>query len=141
MALEDKAVPTDFTPAAAITAAIQARIQDGKLPCAAAFAIAAEHEVAPRTVGQTADVLNIHLTSCQLGLFGYPGHAKGWSKVAEAPVPDGLEAALRAAAGGGPLACGQLWALAAELGVSRLQIGYVADQLEIKITPCQLGAF
>lgn len=141
MALEDKPRPTDFTLDAALADAIRERLTDEKLPCAAAMNIAQAHGVTPLAVGQTADALQIHLTRCQLGLYGYPGHAKGWDKVATQPIPVGLEDALREAAAGGPLACAQLWALAAERGVSRLQIGYVADRLGIKIGPCQLGAF
>ncbi len=142
MALADKQLPVDFVVDAALADAIRARLVDEHLPCPAAFVIAAEHEIAPLTVGQTADALGIHLTRCQLGLYGYPGHAKGWDTVADKPSPEGLEAALQAAAEAtGKLACVQLWELAAKHHISRLQIGYVADKLGIKIGPCQLGAF
>ena len=43
----------------------------GELPCALAFDIAGKNNVAPKEVGVALDVLNIRLTKCQLGLFGY----------------------------------------------------------------------
>lgn len=141
MALPDKALPENFVIAAEIASAIQAALAEGVLPCAAAFRIAAKQQVAPLTVGQTADALGVHLSACQLGLFGYLGHVKGWECVAATPLAEGIAAVLQAAAESGQLACAQLWELAAQFGVARLQIGFAADRLGIKIGPCQLGAF
>lgn len=142
MALEEKTLPGDVIVAAELEEAIRAALVNDVVPCVAAFRIAAERQLAPLAVGQAADALGIHLGTCQLGLFGYPGHAKGWSKVAEQPVPEDLEAALLEAAGVlQQLACIQLWDLAERFGIPRLQIGFVTDKLGIKIRPCQLGAF
>jgi len=48
---------------------IQASLVSGRLPCAVAFKIARKLKVAPRQVGDTANRLNIKITSCQLGCF------------------------------------------------------------------------
>ncbi len=57
-----------------VAEAVQDRVSEGKISCAAAFKIASDHEVSPLQVGFTIDVLEIPLTKCQLGLFGYdPG--------------------------------------------------------------------
>ena len=48
---------------------LQASLVDGKLPCAQAFRIAKKFKVSPREVGDTANRLNIKLSSCQLGCF------------------------------------------------------------------------
>ncbi len=48
---------------------IQASLVDGRLPCAVAFKIAKKLKVSPRQVGDTANRLNIKITSCQLGCF------------------------------------------------------------------------
>jgi hypothetical protein len=144
MALSDKQRPTDFTMDDKVAAAIRARSTDEKLPCAQAFIIARELEIAPLIVGQHADALEIHLTRCQLGLFGYPGEKEAWktTNLTARPVPEGLEAALRAAVDDdGHLACAAAWEIAAQFEVPKMQVGYLADRLEIKITPCQLGAF
>ncbi len=142
MALSDKPVISSQVDAA-LAEMICARLDsEGRLPCAAAFVLAAERNVDPLVIGQTADAIGVRLTRCQLGLFGYPGHAKGWSHIPEAtPVAEDLRAALLAAASEGHITCQVLWELAAQFGVSRLFVGYVADQLGLKIEACQLGAF
>ena len=48
---------------------IQASLVNGRLPCAVAFKIARKLKVTPRQVGDTANRLNIKITSCQLGCF------------------------------------------------------------------------
>lgn len=142
MALEDKVIPEDLVIAAELAKAIRAAVENDVLPCSAAFRLAEEWQIDPFVVGQAADVLEIHLGACQLGLFGYPGHAKGWNKVADLPTLPELESALLALVGvEKALPCIRLWDLAARFGISRLQVGFVADRLGIRIGPCQLGAF
>ena len=143
MSIEEKSIPEGFTPDEKIVAAINMRLNEGLLSCADAFAIADNLDAPPITVGRTADALNVRLYRCQLGFFGYPGK-QAWKTidVAKLPVPEGLEAAVRSATNKqGQLSCFKAWKLATEFKIPRLQVGYVADQLQIKITPCQLGAF
>ncbi len=52
-----------------------------------------------------------------------------------------LEAAVRQAASGGHLSCPRGWRVARDMGVSRLDVGAMADRLGIRITDCQLGCF
>lgn len=144
MALTDKTPDPDFQVDGTVAAAIRERLQDGLLPCVGAFAAAGALGRPPLEVGQTADALDVHLTSCQLGLFGYPGHAKGWEAagVAALAVPAGLEDALRQARDErGEVSCLSLWRAAERFAVSRVQVGYVADRLGLPIRHCQLGAF
>ncbi|MEA3341930.1 MAG: hypothetical protein U9R15_18360 [Chloroflexota bacterium] len=144
MTLAEKTLSSDFVVDETLAAAIRARLKEGKLPCASAFAIAREHGVTPLLVGQTADVLQIHLTRCQLGLFGYPGHAKGWTaaKIAARAIPEGLDEAIRAAVDSdGNFACVKAWEIAASFGIPKMQVAYVADHIGIRFSPCQLGAF
>ncbi len=141
MALPDKPVPSTSVDEA-LAQVLRARVDaEGRLPCAVAFAIAAERDLSPLAVGEAADGLGLRLTRCQLGLFGYPGHAKGWDAIpADTPIPEELVAALRAADNEG-VACLTLWEIAARFGVSRLFVGYVAESLGLKVRACQLGAF
>jgi len=143
MALEDKELPEGFQPDERVVQLVSERLTDGKLACASAFAIATALSVPPLTVGRTADLLGIHLTRCQLGLFGYPGK-QGWTQenAAGLAVPSGLiEAIEQARSDTGNLACARAWEIAWQFKVSRMQVGYLADQLGIHISPCQLGAF
>lgn len=144
MALEDKKVDTDAPVDESIAAAIGSCLADGRLPCAAACEAADALGVAPIAIGRTADRLQIRLTACQLGLFGYPGHAKGWEQagVSGLPVPDGLEAALRSARSErGEISCSRLWQVAQHFSVPRIQVGWLADRLGITVRDCHLGAF
>ena len=143
MALEDKEIESGLIPDADIATEIRGRLSEGKLSCAAAFAIAHDLDRDPLTVGQTADAMEIRLTRCQLGLFGYPGK-QGWqsSGVTERATPEGLEAALHAACDAeGRLPCAKAWEVAAAFSIPRLQVGWVSEGLGIRIITCQLGAF
>jgi hypothetical protein len=144
MALGDKTIDPAEPVDQRIADAIRARLEDSRLPCAAAREVAQALGVEPIEVGRTADQLRIRLTSCQLGLYGYPGHAKGWlaSGVVSRPVPDGLETALLGARNGrGEISCEQLWREAERFSVEPIHVAYVADRLGIKIRECLLGAF
>ncbi len=144
MTLEEKEVPTDLVVDDALREAIEARLDaKGKLACASAFRIAKELSLPPLTVGQAADVLQIHLTRCQIGLFGYP-QGKGWkgTTIPEKPMPEGLEEAIRAELNDKEeIGCAQIWAIAARMHIPKMVVGHWVDKLGYKITPCQLGAF
>lgn len=141
LALEDKRIAADAPLDERVAAAIASRLEDDRLPCATACELAGELGVQPIVVGRTADQMRIRLTACQLGLFGYPGHAKGW-EAAETPAPEGLvEALLAARAAHGRISCAALWHEAQRFSVPRLQAGRLADRLGIKIHDCHLGAF
>ena len=144
MSLDTKTLPEDLRPDPVVAAAIGARLVDGCLTCAAAFAAAQELRVSPAEIGRCADALRVRLARCQLGLFGFPGHCKGWEAAgAEAlPIPQGLEDALCAARDRhGQLECSAVWCEADRFGVPRVQAGFVADRLGVPIRNCQLGAF
>jgi hypothetical protein len=120
------------------------RTEDGRITCASAVAAAELLGVAPSDAGAAVDALGVRLTVCQLGLFGYPGRAKGWTAAGteDRPVPPGFEEALGTAlAPNGTMDCAGLWALAERFGIPRLQAGFLADQKGVRIRGCQLGAF
>jgi hypothetical protein len=142
MALEDKELLTNFTTDEAIANAIHEHLRDEKLPCAAAFRIAEAQDVTPLEVGKTADQLEIHLTRCQLGLFGYP-QGKGWrTALPEIANPEALKSAIEARLNEkGELPCRAAWEIAEAHGLPRMHVGYLADKLGIRLTTCQMGAF
>jgi hypothetical protein len=144
MALKDKKIPASRTVDEALADAIRMRLRDGRLDCAAAFALAREMEITPLSVGEAADSLDVHLSHCQLGLFGFPGHAKAWEGPGwkETQPPAGFEEAVRAVLEpDGSLSCAAAWTVADRFGVGRIQIGHLASGWKIKIKRCQLGAF
>ncbi len=140
---KDKPLPADFVMNDTIALEIQNQISDDLLSCGKAHAIAKKINISPADIGSTADALNIRLNRCQLGLFGYP-NKKGWesSGVSALPVPEGFEQALRAeTAPTGRITCAAFWEFISDYKITRMQAGFLADQLGIRITNCQIGAF
>jgi len=122
---------------------------EGELPCAAAFEVAAANDWTPERVGAVADRLGFHLVKCQLGLFGYPPRKKIVTPLET--VDDDLSAAIRSAVNlstsnregteNNRLSCRRAWQIADQFNVGRMVVSAACETLEIKIKPCQLGAF
>jgi hypothetical protein len=112
------------------------------LACGMAEMISKELGVEMAEVGTTADLLEIKIIKCQLGLFGYgdkPEHGK-YVKAADS-VSGEMEKALDDAADNGRVTCAALWSIADKLGVRRRETSAACDTLKLKIHECQLGAF
>jgi hypothetical protein len=122
-----------------IAAVIQEQLHEGMLRCAVAFRIAEELGVTPLEVGETADALEVRLSRCQLGLFGY-GEQKSIVEPAEEVSPE-LEQAIREGLIEGRLPCANAWTIAARFGMPKLHVANTAEKLRIRIAQCQLGAF
>jgi hypothetical protein len=122
-----------------VAAAVREQASEGTLPCAAAFRIAEQLDVTPGMVGEAADTLDVRLTHCQLGLFGY-GERKSVVKPAAEVAPD-LEQAIREGLILGRLPCAVAWAIAIRFGMPKLHVANAAERLGVRIGQCQLGAF
>jgi len=119
--------------------ALMKRAPDGRLPCAVAFDVARELGVMPEAVGTTADLMDLRLAKCQLGLFGYSPQKK-IVKPATSISPS-LERAIREALVEDCLPCQRAWKIAEACGIHKMKVSAACDALKIKIRPCQLGAF
>lgn len=131
--------PEGTSVAPKILESIQEQAKEGGLPCAVAFELASRLGVAPPEVGLGADLLEMPITKCQLGLFGY-GEKKKIAKPAETVEPS-LDRAIRERLKAGRLACVDAWAIADQLGIRKMTVSSACEALGIKIKPCQLGAF
>jgi hypothetical protein len=128
-------------------AAAEPRIQDEivkratgeKLPCALAFRLAESLKIAPERIGMNVDLLNFRLTKCQLGLFGYSPEKKIVKSVF--PEKGEIRSAITAEAAEGRLSCRAVWDIARRLNVSKMTVSSACEAMNIKIKPCQLGAF
>ena len=119
--------------------ALEQETKNNEVPCAVAFKIAKKLEIPPSDVGKTADLLEMHLVKCQLGLFGYKPDKKIVKP--KAPEDSNLEKAIRDALIDGKLPCRKAWDIARSQDLSKMTISGVCEYLKIKIKPCQLGAF
>jgi hypothetical protein len=115
------------------------RTINGRMPCAVAFDIASHLSVLPAEVGITADLLNIKLSKCQLGLFGYQPENKVVR--ADRAHQGPLKQAIGEARIDTHLSCEKAWDIAARLRVGKIAVGNTCEALGIKIRGCQLGAF
>jgi len=85
------------------------------------------------------DLLDLRLSKCQLGLFGY----QPAKKVVKARAPENreIEGAIRDALDDGKLACRDAWDIAGRIKVPKMAVSGACESLGLKIKPCQLGAF
>ena len=118
---------------------IKNRTTSKKLPCAMAFDIAKSLNVSPHEVGKTADLLNVRLTKCQLGLFGHEQAKRGVTSQ-KPPYPE-IENAILEAQVNNQLSCKAVWEIASQFGVTKIMVSNACEALGIKINACQLGAF
>jgi hypothetical protein len=123
--------------------AMQDRLEDGKLPCNQAHAIAQILDVEPLIVGLAANQAGIRISRCQLGLFGYGPKAEGKHKIVHPmdEVPERLTARLRAQAEGDGITCTTVWRVADSLGYPRLEASSAVEAMGLKVSRCQLGCF
>jgi hypothetical protein len=126
-----------------ILQAMQERLEDGKLPCNQAHAIAQILHLDPLTVGLAANQAGIRISRCQLGLFGYGPKAEGKHKIVHPmdDVPERLAARLRAQAEGEGITCTAIWQVADGLGHPRLEASSAVEAMGLRVSRCQLGCF
>jgi len=125
-----------------IAKAVREKSAGGGLACAAGEKIARDLGVQIAAVGIAADLLELKIKNCQLGLFGWgdkPNHGKDIQAVAS--VSAEMKAALEEAAEGGEIACKAVWAVADRLAAKRKEASGACETLKLKIRKCQLGAF
>jgi hypothetical protein len=122
-----------------IADAVRASAKDGKLSCAAAHRIATDLGVHPSEVGKTLDLLEFRIVKCQLGLFGYQPEKKIVAP-AETVAPE-LRDALTAALVDDRLPCKSAWTIADRFGVTRMAVAAACEKMNLRVSPCQLGAF
>jgi len=123
----------------AVQEKIEKKARNGEVACAAAFQIAEALGISPADVGKNVDLLELKLSKCQLGLFGYKPDKKAVKP--EKPANRQLEEAVRAALVDGKLACRDAWRIAGRFNVPKMTVSGACEALGIKIKPCQLGAF
>ncbi len=113
---------------------------EGHLTCASAFTISEKTGARPAEVGQAADLLEIKITQCQLGLFG---HMKAKRNIVEPAgrVSSELERAIRGGLVSGRLPCREAWEIAERFRLSRMEITAACERLKVRLGPCQLGTF
>lgn len=130
---------SDYKPDPELVRVIRENLKKAMLPCAVAFNIAKEMQLPPLEVGKAADSQEIPLAKCQLGLFGYLPEKK--IVKAETEASSALLDALKAALENDRLPCAAVWQIAGQFKMTKMKVSAVCEGHDIKIKPCQLGAF
>ena len=109
------------------------------MSCKKAEEIAGELGFTLEETGKAIDILNINITKCQLGLFGY-GETKKIVQPAKEITPE-LKESITTELKDGTLSCAAAWEIAKKLNIPRMKVCAACEALQIKVNPCQLGAF
>lgn len=115
------------------------QVKNNNITCKKAEEIAGELGVTLEETGRAIDILNININKCQLGLFGY-GETKKIVQSAKEISPE-LKESITSALEDGRLSCVAAWEIAKKLNIPRMKVCAAGEAMEIKIKPCQLGAF
>lgn len=113
--------------------------EKNQLSCASAHKAAGSLGVSPKTIGIQADLMEVRIVQCQLGLFGYEPEQRRIDPGID--VSDELWAAIEHKSVDGRLSCRACWDIAGEWKISRPDMGSACEKINIRIKPCQLGAF
>jgi hypothetical protein len=132
----------DIKPDEKIAEAIKGHLQNGKLSCASACAIAQDMNVSLAAIGRNADLIEARITKCLLGFFGH--RSPDGEKLKPEPVESvskNVEDAISAHMQNGMLTCAALWEVGQETNISKKELGRICQTLKVKIVRCQLDAF
>jgi len=133
-----KSLPTD-TIDAAIVEAVKKSSVNNELACADATAVAVTLNKPMLEVGLALDLLEVSITKCQLGLFGYYPQKRIVSPARH--IAPELEQAIRERLVNGALPCDAAWEIAEKAALHKMKVASACEALKIKIKPCQLGTF
>ncbi len=115
------------------------QVKNNSISCKKAEEIAGDLGFRMEETGVAIDVLNIKITKCQLGLFGY-GESQKIVQPAKEISPE-LRESITSAVEDGHLSCAAIWEIAGKFNMSRMKVAAACEALQVKIKPCQLGAF
>lgn len=118
---------------------IKASARQGMIDCASAHRIAKTIGYPVAEIGVQTDLLELRISRCQMGLFGYGPQKKNLNPDVE--ISDALRHDILERQEEGRISCLSSWDIARAHKISRLDMGSACEKLEIRIKPCQLGAF
>jgi hypothetical protein len=122
-----------------VAARIKEKASEKRISCVEAHSIATELNVAPAEVGAAIDLLDVRITQCQLGLFGH-GKEKSIPRLSDKVDPE-VELTIKSSLVNDRLPCSIAWEIAKRFHTSRPMVSAACEAMNVKISPCQLGAF
>lgn len=122
-----------------ITEKIRALADGNSLTCASAHRAGKALKVSPLEIGVQIDLLEYQIAECQLGLFGYGDGGKRIDLDVE--ISPNLNKQLDKTNKDGRISCLECWDIAKSFKIKRLDVASACEKKNIRIKPCQLGAF
>ena len=122
-----------------ITDKIRTVAHDACITCASAHRIGKELNISPSEIGIQTDLIEYRISECQLGLFGYDDGKKRINP--DIQISPELNENLEKQNKEGRISCQECWNIAKNLKIKRLDISSACEIKNIRIKPCQLGAF
>jgi hypothetical protein len=126
-------------PAQTLLDAVNEMSIDGSISCYTAFKLASNLKEKPENLGIAIDFLEIKISKCQLGLFGYQPDKK-IARIVDSVLPE-LQEKIQKRLMGNKLTCNDAWEIAQGAGIKKMDVADACETLKIKISRCQLGAF
>lgn len=114
--------------------------KNNRISCSKIFDLMGDGDLTPGEVGEILNKQGIKISHCQCGLFGFPPPDKKRIKPLKS-MPNGLEEALTEAVYDGAVPCVDVWKIAKKLQITRMEAAGGCENLELRISPCQLGSF
>lgn len=139
MGLKNKKDFKGFTPNHQISEKIACEVEEGRIACASAFKLAENLGLSPEEIGRYADALDIRLSKCRIGLFGYGKGVKLVKKLDE--VDKAIEEQIERLVNNSRINCADILKIAEQMKTSPVTVGSVCQTNNIKIKNCSLGAF
>lgn len=112
---------------------------DGKITCASVHGAAKKLGITPAEAGIQADLLELRVIRCALGLFGHDNNTRRVESMES--IPEELDTMLDKASADKRISCIDCWTIAKELKLKRIEVASACEAKGLRIRPCQLGAF
>ncbi|MCD4719367.1 MAG: hypothetical protein K8S13_05850 [Desulfobacula sp.] len=122
-----------------ITEKIEALADNNSLTCSSAHRAGKALKISPLEIGVQTDLLEYQIAECQLGLFGYSDGKKRIDP--DIVISPDLNEQLDKTNKDGRISCRECWNIAQNLKIKRLDVSSACEKKNIRIKPCQLGAF
>ena len=118
---------------------LEEKADNGTISCVNLHSVADRSGITPEKAGVQADLLELRLVKCQLGLFGHEPEGKNLDP--NVTITPELDQKLDNSSGGGRITCRDCWKIADGMKIKRNLVGSACDKKGLKVKQCQLGAF
>ena len=113
--------------------------EKGNISCPIVHSIANKLSTTPDTIGIQADLLEMRILHCQIGLFGWEPLGKLIDKSID--ISEALEQELEKTIVDNRITCLGCWDIAKKLKIKKLDVASACEKKGFKIKKCQIGAF